>query len=386
MREKAFSRTAEGKRFLQQSGAARPKTGDRFVQPELAATLRTVANQGAAYMYTGDWGKKFVELVKRDGGKVTSEDLARYRPNWSEAQMTEVFGHKIYTNGTPQLGAYALAVGLHLAEVLKLENKGPYWKDSTAFTDLARIQALAADAPRVEAAAFLKAKNIDFSPAAQLTAAYAASVAPLLAQMVSGSADNAPHHSNGIVVIDAEGNIAAITHTINAVTWGDSGIVVGGVPIPDSAGFQQAALAVIKAGDRVPNPIIDTICFEGDKPVLATASIGASLAAETLRIIVSSLAQHQSLSSIMAAPPLLTTFDQSKQPKPLAERPITIATGAYSAEFVREVQAQGLRISEVPPAISDLMRGTVAAVQIDAKTGTRTAVNQSGIIVFSRPE
>ena len=54
--------------------------------------------------------------------------------------------------------------------------------------------------------------------------------------------------------------------------WGDTGIVVDGVPIPDSAGFQQIALAKLKPGDRVPHQIIDTIAFEGDKPVLATGS------------------------------------------------------------------------------------------------------------------
>ena len=75
-------------------------------------------------------------------------------------------------------------------------------------------------------------------------------------------------------MIDKEGNIAAMTHTINSVIWGDTGIVVGGIPIPDSAGFQQARLATIKPGDRLPNEMVQTIVFTGDKPILATAAIG----------------------------------------------------------------------------------------------------------------
>ncbi len=113
-----------------------------------------------------------------------------------------------------------------------------------------------------------------------------------------------PKHSNAIVVIDKEGNIAAVTHTINAVIWGDTGIVVDGVPIPDSAGFQQTTLAGLKPGDRVPHQIIDTIAFEGDKPVLATGWIGVSLIPESVRVLLGVWAGTGSR-DVMAAPPLL---------------------------------------------------------------------------------
>src|SRR5215467_5050220 len=56
---KILSRTSEGQQFLHQAGNDLPKPGDRFVQVELAKTLRGVAKQGAQYMYTGPWGKQF---------------------------------------------------------------------------------------------------------------------------------------------------------------------------------------------------------------------------------------------------------------------------------------------------------------------------------------
>jgi len=43
-------------------------------------------------------------------------------------------------------------------------------------------------------------------------------------------------------------NVAALTNTINTVIWGDTGIVVGGIPIADAAAFQQRALAAVKRG------------------------------------------------------------------------------------------------------------------------------------------
>jgi len=39
------------------------------------------------------------------------------------------------------------------------------------------------------------------------------------------------HHSAALVVIDHWGNIAALMHTINAMPWGSTGIVVGGILI-----------------------------------------------------------------------------------------------------------------------------------------------------------
>jgi hypothetical protein len=42
-------------------------------------------------------------------------------------------------------------------------------------------------------------------------------------------------HSDAVVAVDEEGNVAAICHTINTVLWGTTGIFVDGVSINDSA-------------------------------------------------------------------------------------------------------------------------------------------------------
>jgi gamma-glutamyltranspeptidase/glutathione hydrolase len=168
--------------------------------------------------------------------------------------------------------------------------------------------------------------------------------------------------------------------------WGDSGIVVGGIPIPDSAGFQQRALAGIKPGDRLPDLIIDTIAFKGDSPVLATASIGASLGPETIRVLVGVLGQHQSLATITAAPPLLTMNDFSAVDKSASQAPVSIPQGAYGADFTAKLKALGLNIIETTTADAAARRGTLAAVSIDPITGKRTAVNQPGVTVFNRIE
>ena len=387
-RAKFLSLTPEGQQFMRQAGDELPKLGDLFVQPELAKTLKAIGENGSRYMYSGQWGEDFVRIVQREGGKVTTEDMKRYEPTWNEPHEETVFGHTVYVNGPPHTGAYALFVGLNIAETLKLDQKGPYWTDPETFRDLARIGLIADAAPNIgkSTSSFLLSRGVDTSASAQLGKRYAEEVAPLLDQVFAPPPDNSPKHSNAIVVVDRDGNIAVITHTINAVVWGDAGIVVDGIPIPDSAGFQQLNLAGIKPGDRVPNPIIDTIAFKGETPVLGTASIGSSLQNESIRVLLGVLGQHQDLATLMAAPPLLAMNDYSANDKPASQAPVSIPQGAYGQDFIAKLRALGLNIIEIPAADAVTRRGTLAAVAIDPKTGKRTAVDQPGLMVFGETE
>jgi gamma-glutamyltranspeptidase/glutathione hydrolase len=387
-RGKFLSRTPEGREFMHQAGSESPKTGDIFIQNKLSKTLAGVAAHGSQYMYTGPWGGDFVKIVDREGGKVSTEDMARYAPIWTEPYKDVVFDHTVYVNGPPHTGAYSLIEGLNLAEALKLGQKGPYWTDPETFQALARITQFVVGAPILgkQASHILMAESVDISAGAQLGKTYAEAVTPLLDRIFAPAIDDSPKHSNAIVVVDKDGNIAVVTHTINAVIWGDTGIVVGGIPIPDSAGFQQTVLAAIKPGERVPHQIIDTITFKGDVPVFATASIGSSLLPETLRVLVGVLSQHQDLAALMAAPPLLLTFDLSGVEKLPAQILVSIPRGAYSPEFVGKLKALGINIDEVPAAMAGALRGTLAVVAIDPETHRRSAVNEPGVMVFGETQ
>ena len=388
-RAKALARTPEGRQFSRQENGQTPKAGDLFVQTELAQTLKAVAEQGSRYMYTGQWGQNFVKIIGREGGKVTHDDMKQYKPIWSEPYKETVFGHTVYVNGPPHLGAYALIVGLNLAEALKLDQKGPYWSDAETFQAITRISQIAASSPALEksTSSLLRGKGVDISAGVQLGKGFASAVAPLLGQ-ISGqrSGNHDPKHSNAIVVVDKEGNIAAVTHTINAVIWGDTGIVVDGVPIPDSAGFQQTTLAGLKPGERVPHQIIDTIAFDGDKPVLATGSIGASLIPESIRVLLGVLARREDLATVLAAPPLLAEIGSGAgAPSGPPER-TSIPQGGYSTAFIAKLKARGWNMTEVPAMTAAGLRGTLAVVAIDPKTGKRIAVNEPGVMVFSAAE
>jgi gamma-glutamyltranspeptidase/glutathione hydrolase len=385
LREKYLARTPEGQRFMRQAGDALPVAGELFVQHELALTLRGVASSGSSFMYTGPWAQDFVSTIRREGGKVEPEDLERYRPIWSEPFEETAFGARVFVNGPPNYGAVTLFLGLNLAEALQLDRQGPYWTDPGTFRSLARINNVVAGSlvANKSAAAFLRDRGITVSGRSELSKVFARTIAPYLDQIFGQQASAAPSHSNAIVVVDREGNIAVVTHTSNTVVWGDSGIVVGGVPIPDSAGFQQDKLAMIPPGERLPHGIIDTIIFDGERPILATASIGASLCPESIRVLVSLLGQHLPLPTVMSAPPVLASFKLSAADEIAGGRPVPVPEGSYGTDFLSRLKAEGLTLSVTPRSEVPTLRGTLAVVAIDPATGEKSAVNETGVIVYN---
>ena len=61
-----------------------PAAGAMFSNPEFAATLRTVAAEGADAFYEGAIGRQIAVAVQAAGGVLTEADLASYRPEWVE--------------------------------------------------------------------------------------------------------------------------------------------------------------------------------------------------------------------------------------------------------------------------------------------------------------
>ncbi len=61
-------------------GGEPPPVGSRFVQPALAGTLQQIADRGPDAFYHGPIGAALADEMRRDGGLITTEDLARYQP------------------------------------------------------------------------------------------------------------------------------------------------------------------------------------------------------------------------------------------------------------------------------------------------------------------
>lgn len=303
-RRDVLSRLPETKAvFLKPDGSVY-ETGELFRQPALAATLRNIAKNGADYMYRGPWAKNFVAAVQRDGGRITLEDMAAYRAPWGEPIQTSHFGYDVYT--TKSLGGTATLAALNMIEAANLPKLGH--PSTSAEALYAFVSAIAA--PNVGTIGALRAPSavvtqyfgaidpsavalLDKDKARQLWAKINSPAWEQFIAAATAAAAERPGHSDAIVAVDAQGNIAALTHSINTVTWGTTGITVDGITIPDAASFQQAALqAAINAGGpgaRLPDPINPILVLKDGKPVLGASSIGSGLYEITLQGLVNIL-------------------------------------------------------------------------------------------------
>jgi len=60
-------------------GGRAPREGERFLNPELARVLRTIADDGPEAFYRGEIAERIVGAVRSAGGAMTTDDLARHR-------------------------------------------------------------------------------------------------------------------------------------------------------------------------------------------------------------------------------------------------------------------------------------------------------------------
>lgn len=84
------------------------RSGDRHVQPELAATLKTIAAKGRSGFYEGAVAEDLVSRLKALGGLHTLEDFAAARGDYVQPISTHYRGHDIYQMPPNNQGLTAL--------------------------------------------------------------------------------------------------------------------------------------------------------------------------------------------------------------------------------------------------------------------------------------
>jgi gamma-glutamyltranspeptidase/glutathione hydrolase len=380
-RQTALARTGAGRRFLAQAGHPSPKAGDLFVQPEVAHLLTDIATHGPKVMYTGAWANAYVQAVRTEGGRVTAQDLKRYRPTWEEPLSVRFAEFNVWGPGIGNASGCALLAALNLLDAAHVNSSGPYWTDPRAFTTYAQALQVAISGPFTpQVLSFEHQHGLSSNCAGRTTPLYAAAVAPVLPQL-SGYSSQAPagHHSAAVVAVDKWGNVAALVHSCNCEIWGDSGIVVDGVPIPNAGGIYQYKLAMIQPGGRLSGDMAPVIVTR-HTPVLAAATVGTSLIQETARIVASGLRTDQTLQNVMTAPPLLLNMDPTKDP--LAPRQVPVPENAYDEPFLAAVDKAGIPVTQLPRERVLTVRGTAATGLIDTATGGLRGTEVPGVAVF----
>jgi gamma-glutamyltranspeptidase/glutathione hydrolase len=358
--------------FMKADGAAY-RQGEIFRQPALAATLRAVAREGTDYIYKGPWAKKLVAAVQADGGTMTLEDLAAYDVIWDEPLVADLGPYQLQTNRPPNDGGVNMVEAQQLAVAAGLAD-GPHWTTSGASLkkalDITQMYVLGYLPDAVKTQVY---PGIPFTPEARVQPARAAD---LWRRMQAGAVPfrwKAPagHHSDDVVAIDKDGNIAAITQSINCVDWGRTAINIDGISIGDPASFQQAAIAKIPPGTRLPAPTETGILFRDGRPVLGFASMGSGLHQRTFQALLNVMRFGMTVDAAIDTADFLMP-DTDLRTGQLTFR---VPKGRFSRDVL---DAVGYKYEEVDP--TDMRfggEGLWVAISRDPKTGLLRAASHN---------
>lgn len=115
-----FNAGAAAKVFLVKGEV--PAVGTVIKQPELAKTLTTLAEQGAAGFYKGPVAKQLVDGVKKMGGIWSRQDLESYQVKERKPVYGEYRGARIISAPPPSSGGIALINALNILSGYDLDS------------------------------------------------------------------------------------------------------------------------------------------------------------------------------------------------------------------------------------------------------------------------
>ena len=223
---RAFPRSARV--FL--PGDAVPGIGDTFSQPELAAVLTRLRDQGPDDFYRGETAALIAAEMERGGGIITLEDLGGYESVWREPVAFDYRGYTVHSMPPPSSGGLTMAAIANIVERWDLGAMG--WNSPETIHVMAE-SFRRAYADRNEYLAdpdFVELPVDEF-----LSEAYADSrAATISTERATPSAEVRPgigafldeSHTTHYSVVDGEGNAVAVTTSINS--WYGGKVVVEG--------------------------------------------------------------------------------------------------------------------------------------------------------------
>ena len=126
-----LNRYPESRRVFWPEG--RPlRAGDVLRQPELAATLRRISEQGRSAFYEGEVAQSLVRQLNEGGHPATMADLAAFQPQWKRPMCGDYRGRVVLTAAPPQTGLQIVHT-LELLEPYDLRSLGLPTQSARAF-------------------------------------------------------------------------------------------------------------------------------------------------------------------------------------------------------------------------------------------------------------
>jgi gamma-glutamyltranspeptidase/glutathione hydrolase len=366
--------------FLKSDGTPHA-AGERFVQPDLANTLRQVAEGGVEVFYRGAIAEAIAADVQTHGGAVTLQSLADYRAETSHVVSDDYRGHDLYGLWIPSFGAITIMV-MNLMETLPMADLDEAeW--AVALSEAIRIgyldrphqdglddaARLTSDAYAAERAALMRlpegmprAAATTGARAGPLAVASRAAAGPGRAEPIGAPGPSAgetdwseppawtaePGHTTHLTAADASGMVVALTQSL--------GPSMGSKVATPGLGFLYAAtlggyLGRMEPGERAQSHISPFMVERDGRPVLALGAAGGGRIPTAIVAAVSRVIDRgMSLEEALQAPRIVPEYtNQYREGDPDAPPEVTVETATglgFSAEVLARLRALGYAVEE----------------------------------------
>jgi gamma-glutamyltranspeptidase/glutathione hydrolase len=274
-----------------------PRPGEIFANPRLAATLDTLAREGAATFYHGSVARAIAADMKRRGGLLAESDLAAHKSDWVDPISTSYRGYDVFELPPNTQGIAALEM-LNIAEGFDLKSLGHNSADylhvmaeakRIAFADRDAYLADPAAVPSSLLAMLLskdyaarRRKEIDMSRAAR---SYDAGRPPGTASPVSGNdvSTNATGDTIYLTAADREGNVVSLIQSLYesfgaGIVAGDTGIVLQNRGTLFT--LREGHPNVIGSGKRPFHTLVPAMAMKDGRPWLSFGVMGGDMQAQ----------------------------------------------------------------------------------------------------------
>lgn len=285
------------------------RASDTLKQPELAATLRLIADDGPDAFYTGKIAEQIVAEMERGGGVITRDDLARYEAKVRVPIHGTYRGYDVFGPPPPSSGGICLVEMLNILERFELRKAGRdspeaiHWMIEAmrrAYRDRA---AHLGDSDFVDVPKHLTTKEYAAKLAAGIDSSRATASESLAGEIDLAAESN---HTTHFSIVDADGMAVSNTYTLEE-SFG-SRVVVRGAGFllnnemgdfnwrpgyTDRAGRIGTKPNLIAPRKRMLSSQTPTIVARDGKPVLITGSPGGRTIINTVLCVVVNVCEFE---------------------------------------------------------------------------------------------
>ena len=293
---------AESKRIFQKDGKFY-EPGELLIQPELAATLGRVEKLGSKDFYEGETARLLAKDMAAHGGLITEKDLKQYAVHEREPLTGTYHGYTIVTAPPPSSGGVGILQMLGMLDGTGYEKGGAGSASTIHYMTEAMRRFFAdrsehmgdSDFVNVPLTSLLSPKYIA-RQRASIDPERATPSSQIKAAVFNGHESVETTH---YTVADEEGNVAAVTYTLNGgfgskVTATGLGFLLNNemddfASKPGEAnmyGLIQGEANAIAPGKTPLSAMTPTIVLKDGKPLLAVGSPGGPTIINTVLEVV----------------------------------------------------------------------------------------------------